>query len=169
MSSLGGPTLKKLGNTVSYLLFQLSKSFSRLKFFWPGGTFFTSFFSSLARRGGSFIDLGFLLSREEEWNSTFLHLLWCHCGWRSIKLKIFLWVHGRESPRLKLLYSGDLNNGLVWYSNGWKQSDRWMVRYLGHELNNGLLVHYSNHCLYNELLTLIWITDCNQAVGCLLF
>ena len=44
------------------------------------------------------------------------------------------------------LYSGDLNNELVRYSSGWKQSDRWMV-------------YYSSHCLNIRLLSGIWITD----------
>ena len=33
-----------------------------------------------------------------------------------------------ERP-LNVWYSGDLNTGLVWYSNGQKLSDRRMVRY----------------------------------------
>ena len=36
------------------------------------------------------------------------------------------------------MYSGDLNTGLVQYSNGPKQSDNWMVRYSGHGVNNKL-------------------------------
>ena len=41
------------------------------------------------------------------------------------------------------LYSGDLNNGLVQYLNGRKQSDLGMVSYSDHHMNNRQFVSYS--------------------------
>ena len=35
---------------------------------------------------------------------------------------------------LKNVYSGDLNNELIWYSNGPNLLDRWMVHYSGHRV-----------------------------------
>ena len=35
-----------------------------------------------------------------------------------------------QLSKWKFIYSGDLNNGLVRYSNGRKKSEHWMVRYL---------------------------------------
>ena len=50
------------------------------------------------------------------------------------------------------IYSGDLNNGLVWYLNGPNMSDRQMVFYSNHDLNTGLFVHYSGQgCLIHDL------------------
>ena len=40
------------------------------------------------------------------------------------------------------LYTGDLNTGLVWYSNSQKLSDTWMVWYSNGDLNTGQFVHY---------------------------
>ena len=56
------------------------------------------------------------------------------------------------SPCKFMLYSGDLNNELVRYSNGPKLFDRRMVRYSSHGLNSELLVRYSGHGLNNELI-----------------
>ena len=39
-----------------------------------------------------------------------------------------------------VIYSGDLNNELVWFSNGPKQLVPQMVHYLGHVLNSKLKV-----------------------------
>ena len=41
-------------------------------------------------------------------------------------------------------YSGDPNTGLVQYSDHGDLSDRRMVRYLDHHLNNGQIVRYSD-------------------------
>ena len=45
--------------------------------------------------------------------------------------------------------SGDLNSKRVWYSNGPKQLAPGMVCYLGHGLNNKLIVCYSGHRLFD--------------------
>ena len=44
------------------------------------------------------------------------------------------------------LHSGDLNNGLVWYSNYWHVSDQHHNSKHG-DLNSKLIVSYSDHCL----------------------
>ena len=43
-----------------------------------------------------------------------------------------------------VVYSGDLNSGLVWHSNGPKQFFRWIVHYSSHVLNRELIVWYLN-------------------------
>ena len=50
-----------------------------------------------------------------------------------------------------MLYSGDLNTGLAWYSNGWWLSDRQMVNYL-----NAIWIPNK---IYSGIQTIIWIPD----------
>ena len=45
--------------------------------------------------------------------------------------------HERANLAFKYVYSGDLNNGLVRYSNGPNMSDHQMVCYSSHDLNTG--------------------------------
>ena len=57
----------------------------------------------------------------------------CRQQWRCRILQrgsTILWRPGRSFLGFKC--NGNLNSELVWYSNGWKQFDRWMVPYFDH-------------------------------------
>ena len=71
--------------------------------------------------------------------------------------KFILWLMNWQA---QFKYSGDLNNGLVQYSNGQKQSNFWLIRYSDHHFNidwirqlkNGVFVPSIRHLRNTSIL-----------------
>ena len=78
-------------------------------------------------------------SQDQKMNSTFLNLFDNFDYWN--------------------IYSGDLNNRLVRYSNGWKQSDRRMVCYSSHGLNTRLLPGIWIIDFFSGIQAMAWTSD----------